>query len=130
MKKFLVVALAIATLAFVAPSFAVADSVFYLQGQQNQVVTGGSQGQVYLGFAGQTQAGAQQSGQTQASLNTADVKVFGFTVHAVDANGVNAQGQGSSYIQAQGGAGLTLGVQKQGTVQTQSQTQLSTGASH
>lgn len=139
MKKIFAV-LALALIAF-APVIASADSVSYLQGQQNQVVTGGSQAQLYIGFAGQTQAGGQSSLQSQTSLNAAGhasaTTVFGpfgivlggvANAGSVAANGNNTQGQGSSYIQGQGGAGLAIGAQRQGTVQSQGQFQLSTGS--
>jgi hypothetical protein len=134
MKKLFAV-LALALIAF-APVIASADSVGYLQGQQNQVVVGASQAQLYIGFAGQTQAGGQQSLQQQVSVNHADsltaVVVFGFPVlvvgQSVNANGANTQGQASGYFQTQGGAGLALGVQRQGIVQSQGQFQLSTGS--
>jgi len=139
MKKIFAV-LALALIAF-APVIASADSVGYLQGQQNQVVVGASQTQVYLGFAGQTQAGGQSSLQAQTSLNAAGhasaTTVFGpfgivlggvANAGTVVANGNNTQGQGSNYIQGQGGAGLAVGVQHQGIVQSQGQFQLSTGS--
>lgn len=139
MRKF--IAVLVAVIAIAAPGLVFADSVSYLQGQQNNVVTGGSQAQLYIGFAGQNQAGGQQSLQSQTSLNAAAhnsaTTVFGpfgivlggvANAGAVAANGQNTQGQASTYGQAQGGLGLAIGFQRQGTVQSQGQFQLSTGS--
>ncbi len=133
MKRFTrfaaVAVLALAALVGIAPVIASADQVSYVQGQTNATLVTAGQGQVYIGFAGQTQAGATQSGQSQVTVNHANVNgLFGIPLHSVDANGANVQGQASGYVMSQGGAGLALGVQHQAIVQSQGQTQVSSGS--